>query len=77
MILLEVVIETKILEDRRKWKMEEIYQHQKGYGKTFYGDDYDLCEVKVSNLLKLHNLGHFIVEEDPRNQDSFKALTEF
>ena len=32
--------------------------------------------VKVSNLLKLQDLWHFIVEEDPRDLDSFKALTE-
>ena len=33
--------------------------------------------VKVSNLLKLQDLWHFIVEEDPRDPYSFKDLTEF
>ena len=49
----------------------------KGLWKTFDGDDYDVWAVKVSNLLKSHNLRHFIVEEDPRDPNSFKALTEF
>ena len=28
-------------------------------------------------MLKLQDLWHFIVEEDPRDPDSFKALTKF
>ena len=48
-----------------------------GLWQTFHGDDYDVWVVKVSNLLKLQDLWHFIVEEDPRYRDSFKALTEF
>ena len=42
-----------------------------------HGDEYDVCEFKVSNLLKLQDMWHFIVEEDPRDLDSFKSLTEF
>ena len=45
--------------------------------KTFNGDDYDVWAVKVSNLLRSHNLWHFIVEEDLRDPYSFKALIEF
>ena len=46
----------------------------KGLLKTFGGDDYDVWAIKVSNLLKLQDLWHFIVKEDPRDPDSFKAL---
>ena len=49
----------------------------KGLWQTFDGDDYDVWAVKVSNLLKLQDLWHFIVEEDPRDPDSLKALNEF
>ena len=42
-----------------------------------HGDEYDVWEFKVSNLLKLQDMWHFIVEEDPRDPNSFKALTEF
>ena len=49
----------------------------KGLWKTFHGDEYDVWEVKVGNLLKLQDLWHFIVEEDPRDSESFKSLTEF
>ena len=48
-----------------------------GLWKTSHGDDYDVWEIKVSNLLKLQDLQHFIIEEDPRYPNSFKALTEF
>ena len=89
MILLEVGIETKRLEDQRKLKMElpgappeEIKEvrnllTREGLWQTFDGDDYDVWEVKVSNLLKLQDLRHFIVEEDPRDPDSFNSMTEF
>ena len=49
----------------------------KGLWQTFDGDDYDVWEVKVSNLLKLQDLWHFIAEEDPIDLDSFKTLIEF
>ena len=45
--------------------------------KTFDGDDYDVWALKVSNLLKLQDLWHFIFEEDSRDPDSFKALIQF
>ena len=78
---MEVVIETKRLEDRRKSKMElrealpkEIEDVRnlltpKGLWHTFDGDDYDVWAIKVSNLLKLQDMWHFIVEEDHRDQD--------
>ena len=50
---------------------------REGLWKTFDGDDYDVWVVKVSNLLKLQDLWHFIVEEDPRDPDSFKSLNGF
>ena len=33
--------------------------------------------MKVSSLLKFQDMWHFIVEEDPRDSDSFKSLTYF
>ena len=33
--------------------------------KTFDGDDFDVWEVKVVNLLKSQDFWHFIVEEIP------------
>ena len=48
-----------------------------GLWKTFHGDEYDVWVVKASNLLKLQDMWHFKVEEDPRDPYSFKSLTEF
>ena len=42
----------------------------KGLWQTFRGDGYDVWEVKVSNLLKLQDMWHFIVEEDPKDRDT-------
>ena len=33
--------------------------------------------IKVINLLKLQDLWHFIVEEDPVDLEKFNVLTEF
>ena len=45
---------------------------REGLWKNFHGDECGVWEFKVSNLLKLHNLWHFIVEEYPRDPNSFK-----
>ena len=49
----------------------------KSLWQTFDGDDYDVWAVKVINLLKLHDLWHFIVEENPIDPKKFNALIEF
>ena len=36
-----------------------------GLWQTFNGDEYDAWAIKVINLLKLQDLWHLIVEEDP------------
>ena len=69
MELLEVLPE-EIEEARNILKPEGLWQ-------TFDGDDYDVWAVKVSNLLKLQDMWHFIIKEYPRDPDSFKSLTEF
>ena len=48
-----------------------------GLWQTFNGDEYDAWAIKVINLLKLQDLWHFIVEEDPIDPEKFNALTEF
>ena len=35
-----------------------------GLWQSFNGDEYDVCVIKVNNVLKLQDLWHFIVEED-------------
>ena len=48
-----------------------------GLWQRFNGDEYDVWEIKVINVLKLQYLWHFIVEEDPIDPEKFNALTEF
>ena len=49
----------------------------KGLWQSFNGDEYDEWAIKVINVLKLQDLWHFIVEEDPIDPEKFNALTEF
>ena len=46
-----------------------------GLWQTSNGDEYDAWAIKVINLLKLQDLWHFIVEEDPIDLKKFNALT--
>ena len=48
-----------------------------GLWQSFNGDEYDVWAIKVINVLKLQDLWHFIVEEDPIDPEKFNALTEF
>ena len=48
-----------------------------GLWQTFNGDEYDAWVFKVINVLKLQDLWHFIVEEDPIHPEKFNALAEF
>ena len=48
-----------------------------GLWKTFNGDEYDAWVVNVINVLKLQDLWHFIIEEDPIDPENFNSLTEF
>ena len=48
-----------------------------GLWQTFHWDEYDVWEIKVINVLKLQDLWHFIVEEDPIDPENSNALTEF
>ena len=48
-----------------------------GLWQSFNGDEYDVWEIKVINVLKLQDLWHFIAEEDPIDQEKFNYLTEF
>ena len=49
----------------------------KGLWQTFNGDEYGAWANKVINLLKLQDLWYFIVEGDPIDLETFKALIEF
>ena len=66
------------MEDSQE-EFEEVINNltPEGLWQNFNGDEYDVWALKVSNLLKLQDMWHFIVEEDPRDPDSFKALTKF
>ena len=44
---------------------------------TFNRHEYDKWEIKVINLLKLQDLWHIIIEENPIDLEKFNALTEF
>ena len=78
---------TKVLWDSiTEWRPRELPKEieevrnlltLEGLWKTIHGDEYDVWEVKVSNLLKLQDVWHFIVEEYPRDLDSFKYLPKF
>ena len=48
-----------------------------GLWQSFNGDEYDAWVFKVINILKLQDLWHFIVEEDPIDPEKFNALKEF
>ena len=48
-----------------------------GLWQTFNGDEYDAWSIKLINLLKVQDLWHFIVEEDPIDLEKFNDLTEF
>ena len=69
MVLLETVVE-EFEEARNILTPQGLWQ-------SFDGDEYDVCVIKVINVLKLQDLWHFIVEEDPIDPENFNALTEF
>ena len=48
-----------------------------GLWQSFIGDEYDVWEIKVINVLKLQDLWHFIAEEDPIDTKKFNALIEY
>ena len=48
-----------------------------GLWQTIHGEEYDVWAIKVRNLLRSQDLWHFLVEEDPIDPESFKALTKF
>ena len=48
-----------------------------GLWKIFNGDEYDVWEIKVINVLELQDLWHFIAEKDPIDPEKFHALTDF
>ena len=45
-----------------------------GLWRIFNGDEYDVWEIKVNNVLKLQDLWHFIVEEDPIDPEKINGL---
>ena len=69
MVLLEVALE-------EYEKVRNILTPQ-GLWQSFNGDEYDVWEIKVINVLKLQYLWHFISEEDPIDLENFIGLTEF
>ena len=69
MVLLETVLE-EFEEARNILTPQGLWQ-------SFNGDEYDVWEIKVINVLKLQDLWHFIVEEDPIDPETFNTLIEF